>query len=333
MANKYLSITAEQLDALVTRLGYDEPEDRIVATASISTLLNSFYIGGQHRLSSGGDMIYTTNITKDINHYHLDGGFKNQFILANQDESGIIKVQELVHSKTLTTDIRNAEKTPITYVPFNVSNFTVLADRTSFGFKLRMGVALSVGDKVKFSIIRGGVEIYRHLEKVTTATALGDFVTFRYLQPVTFTEGDVLDIEMAHSTDNGSTWTATTVSESVASGVAYDEVYRRTYTRAEVLNAGRVIDSTTTGDDLIIKPFDNILVGTLTGNVTLTLRDETTCFTIRDLNENLGNNEINVTLDPSNSLAVDSKNDYVIVNKVNNTWYYFNYRNGKGEVI
>ncbi len=337
MGNSYnpsggAGLTTEQEDVL-KRLSYNTNKDQLVAKSSISVPLNSLYVGEQHKLSSGGDDIFLSNITKNIDYFFGVGGIKDQYVPANQDETGIIPVYERIYSSPVDTVIDYVEKVPHEYAPYLFPSYVIARNRTSFGISVRVGQALDVDTVIRFSIDRGGTTIYMQDVKIETALGVGDMYIYKYTQPIEYTKGDVLDIALGYSTDGKETWLPVDVSVGVNAGEVYDVVLRRNYIDIPVHKNGRAITSASTGDDLVIKPFDNLLIGALTSNVALTLHNSTESFTIRDLDENINGNSVTVTLDASNSITLDRKNDYVIVNKVNNTWYYYNFRNGKGEVI
>ncbi len=326
------SLTQSQKEVL-ERLSYDDDKDQLIAKSSLSVPLNSLYVGEQHKLSSGGDDMFLSNITRDVDYFFSVGGIKNQYVPANQDETGIIPVYERIYSSPTDTVTDYVEKVPYEYAPYLFPSFVIAQNRTSFGISVRVGQALAVGTVVRFSINRSGTTIYTQDKKIETALAIGDMYVYEYAQPIEYTKGDVLDIALGYSTDGKETWLPVDVSVGTNAGEIYDIVLRRNYIDIPVHKNGRAITSTSTGDDLVIKPFDNILIGALTSNVVLTLHNSTKSFTIRDLNENINGNTVTVALDASNSITLDRKNDYVIVNKVDGLWYYYNYRNGKGEVI
>jgi len=99
----------------------------------------------------------------------------------------------------------------------------------------------------------------------------------------------------------------------------------------------RLVDSSTSGDDLVIKNGEDIVIGVLTGTLALTIETNTVIFTVRDKDENIlpVTKEVTITLSGGDSLTLGFKNDYVIVNQdeVTDDWSFYNYRNGKGEII
>ncbi len=69
---------------------YNPTTGKLEADRPIETTLNSFFLGDQHKMSSGSENIYFTNLTTNINFYPAWGGIKDQGLVANQDMSGVI---------------------------------------------------------------------------------------------------------------------------------------------------------------------------------------------------------------------------------------------------
>ncbi len=333
MGNKFNAGLTPEQEEVLTRLKYDSTKDQLIAKSSLSVPLNSLYVGEQHKLSSGGDDIFLSNITRNIDYFFGVGGIKDQFVPANQDKTGIIPLYERVYSELAEVVVDYVEKTPFEYAPYLFESFVVDQDRTSFGIEVRTGDALSVGDVIRFSITRGDTMIYMQDAIIELAVAVGEKYIFKYAQPIEYTGGDVLDIKMDYSSDGKETWTQLNVSVGVNAGEIHDLVLRRNYIDVPVHHKGRVVDSFSTGDDLVIRPYENILIGTLDNDIELTIHESTESFTIRDLDENIGTYSVLVTLNYYDSLELNKKNDSVVLNKPDDVWYYYNFRNRKGEVI
>ena len=69
---------------------YNPVTDKLEADRAIETTLNSLFLGEQHKMSSGSENIFFTNLTTDINFFPMWGGLKDQSITANQGASGFI---------------------------------------------------------------------------------------------------------------------------------------------------------------------------------------------------------------------------------------------------
>jgi hypothetical protein len=85
----------------VEHFQYNANKEMLVATRPIETTLNSFYLGGQHKISSGGENVFFENLGSDVNWYPMWGGIKDQSVAANKDSTGIIAPSSRVYSDAL----------------------------------------------------------------------------------------------------------------------------------------------------------------------------------------------------------------------------------------
>ena len=83
------TITPEEIKTL-SHFEYDPAQDQLIADRAIETTLNSLFLGEQHKMSSGSENIFFTNLTSDINFFPMWGGLKDQSVTANQGASGFI---------------------------------------------------------------------------------------------------------------------------------------------------------------------------------------------------------------------------------------------------
>ena len=85
------------------RIRYSRTSERIQAKKPIETTLNSFYLGGQHAISSGGENIFFKNITTDLQWYPMWGGIKDQEVVANRGATGVIAPSARFYGDELIT--------------------------------------------------------------------------------------------------------------------------------------------------------------------------------------------------------------------------------------
>ncbi len=149
--------TAPQKNKVLEHLEYDEATETLRTLASFEAGLNSFLLGSQHRMSSGGDNVYFTNLTKGMHFYGTHGAFKDQHLVVNQGLDGIMQSSVRTYTDETFVSIDNAEGTG--YIPYQFANFPIVNDRVSFGLKVILGQDLEVGTKVKFTISRGDTGI------------------------------------------------------------------------------------------------------------------------------------------------------------------------------
>ncbi len=95
----------EELAAIMKYFKYDEPSDKLVATRAIETTLNSLFLGDQHKMSSGAENIFFTNLGNNTNFFPMWGGLKDQSITANQGASGFIAPSGRVYTDMFSTEL------------------------------------------------------------------------------------------------------------------------------------------------------------------------------------------------------------------------------------
>ena len=72
-----LDVTGATLD----HFKYNPVTDKLEADRAIETTLNSLFLGEQHKMSSGSENIFFTNLSSDINFFPMWGGLKDQSIV------------------------------------------------------------------------------------------------------------------------------------------------------------------------------------------------------------------------------------------------------------
>ena len=91
------SITSADIDTL-SHFIYNPVTDKLEADRAIETTLNSLFLGEQHKMSSGAENIFFTNLGNNTNFYPMWGGLKDQSLVVNQGSSGFIPPSGRVYS-------------------------------------------------------------------------------------------------------------------------------------------------------------------------------------------------------------------------------------------
>jgi len=89
---------SESQSDVLSHFTYDQESRILISDRAIETTLNSLYLGNQHKMSSGSENIYFTNLNSNINFFPMWGGLKDQSITANQGSSGFIPPSGRVYS-------------------------------------------------------------------------------------------------------------------------------------------------------------------------------------------------------------------------------------------
>lgn len=114
-------LTAAQTDFL-SHWEYDTTTRRLVSDKAIETTLNSLYLGEQHKMSSGSENIFFTNLSSDINFFPMWGGLKDQSITANQGASGFIPPSGRVFTDMFSLPLGGAPD-PVTAIGYSGNNY------------------------------------------------------------------------------------------------------------------------------------------------------------------------------------------------------------------
>jgi len=110
------------INPLFKYLRYDAEQDQIVADRAIETTLNSLFLGEQHKMSSGSENIFFTNLTSDINFFPMWGGLKDQSIVANQGSEGFIPPSGRVYSDMFSLPLGGTPN-PLTSTGYSGNNY------------------------------------------------------------------------------------------------------------------------------------------------------------------------------------------------------------------
>ncbi len=215
---------------------YNQVTDKLEANRSITTTLNSFYLGDQHRISSGGDNIFFTNLTDNKHYYSAKGSVSSDGLVV---ERGTIRdygaYSTLNHAEGTGTKIFR-EIYPAT------DNFSV------FGFSLISGQALLAGTKLLYSIhhykgahsdaiddspaFKSNLDVKMYEQVITLASdiAIGDTIDINFSQPSDTEGGKVIynDISILDGDRNHTGYLL--AANSVTAGVFAQTLRHRVYT-------------------------------------------------------------------------------------------------------
>ena len=180
-----LGVTPEEKETL-SFFDYNPVKNALEAQKSLSTTLNSVFLGDQHKVSSGDENIFWTNFSSQINYFPAWAGILPQNIPANQDKSGLI-----VHSGRKYSDdllmiepdggIHASAITDYADTTLTSANFSV------HGVQFRSGQVLEVGNVIHYELFLGtddtGIRIFEQLHTVTTQIEIDDYVDFWFDHP------------------------------------------------------------------------------------------------------------------------------------------------------
>ena len=114
-------LTTEQTEFL-SHWEYDENTRKLKADRAVETTLNSLFLGEQHKMSSGAENIFFTNLGNDTNFYPMWGGLKDQSITSNQDHTGFIPPSGRVYTDMFSLPLGGSPD-PLTAVGYSGPNY------------------------------------------------------------------------------------------------------------------------------------------------------------------------------------------------------------------
>jgi len=180
-----LGVTPEEKETL-SFFDYNPVKNALEAEKSLSTTLNSVFLGDQHKVSSGDENVFWTNFSSQINYFPTWAGILPQMLPANQDKTGLV-----VHTgRKYSDDLIFIEPNGAIHASATTAyeNITTTTDNFSVqGVKFRAGEVLEVGNVIHYQLYLGtddtGVRIFEQLRTVETQIEIGDYVEFWFDHP------------------------------------------------------------------------------------------------------------------------------------------------------
>ena len=189
-------LTTEQADFL-SHWEYDSTTRRLISDKAIETTLNSLYLGEQHKMSSGSENIFFTNLSTDINFFPMWGGLKDQSITANRGASGFIPPSGRVYTDMFSLPLGGAPD-PLTAVGYAGDNYFGV---NISGLGITTVAAEAVGPEVRleYRIRINGRQVYMQVlprsalrSSASTNIYPGDTIEWFFDHPVDVRAGTTL---------------------------------------------------------------------------------------------------------------------------------------------
>ena len=197
----------EEQKKLLKHLTYNPTQDRIEANRAIETTLNSLYLGEQHKMSSGAENIFFTNLGSEINFFPMWGGLKDQRITANQGASGYIPPSGRVYTD-MQIAIPNGASVAGTSAPYS-SNTLYTVSIAGLGVKVVLAEPIVASEIcLRYLLTVSGKQVYAQEFKFSSDKAIGDTVEWWFDHPVEIHAGtnilaEVRKVNMSNDADEG----------------------------------------------------------------------------------------------------------------------------------
>lgn len=201
------------VNPLFDHLRYDAEQDQIVADRAIETTLNSLFLGEQHKMSSGSENIFFTNLTSDINFFPMWGGLKDQSITANQGSEGFIPPSGRVYSDMFSLPLGGAAD-PLTSIGYSGNNYFGV-NITGLGITTIAAEEVEETVRLEYRIEINGRNVYKQVlpraaPRSTAAAHIyaGDTIEWFFDHPVDVRAGstiyaEIMKVRIADDVDLG----------------------------------------------------------------------------------------------------------------------------------
>ena len=186
------TITEQEIDTL-SHFEYDENQDQLIADRAIETTLNSLFLGEQHKMSSGAENIFFTNLGNETNFYPMWGGLKDQSVVANQGVDGFIPPSGRIYSDMFSLPLGGSPTLNTTgysggnYFGVNIAGLGIT---TTAGEDVEVGISLvyflSINDR----------KVYKQILPTESKIFAGDLIEWFFDHPVEIHAGTTIFAEI-----------------------------------------------------------------------------------------------------------------------------------------
>ena len=192
--NRPLSVTE---GTTLEHISYNKETNQVEADVPLQTTLNSFYLGGQHKISSGGENIFFTNLGSNINFFPVWQGLRDHRGQKNHGPEGVLKATTRTYDEITTVGPLALEQLP---------REEVLAVTTgTFGFNVSVhGVTVvlteDLTDETSIRIdayVNGSTTItYQQELPILKEHHAGEELTLMFEHPFEFFATDIIRAEL-----------------------------------------------------------------------------------------------------------------------------------------
>ena len=190
------TITDVEIETL-KHFNYDPSQDQLIADRAIETTLNSLFLGEQHKMSSGSENIFFTNLSSDINFFPMWGGLKDQSVTANQGASGFIPPSGRVFSDMFSLPL-GGNPDPSTSTGYDGDNYFGV-NISGLGVTTVAAENIDIATRLEYRITINGRNVYKQVlprnntrSNVGANIYAGDTIEWFFDHPVDVRAGTTL---------------------------------------------------------------------------------------------------------------------------------------------
>ena len=187
------TITDTEIETL-SHFQYDPTQDQLIGDRAIETTLNSLFLGEQHKMSSGAENIFFTNLGNDTNFYPMWGGLKDQSLTANQGSDGFIPPSGRVYTDMFSSPLGGSvdSTTSIGYTGGNYFGVNI----AGLGITTTLAETVEVGVSLEYRLSVNDIQVYKQILPTTEKRFANDVVEWFFDHPVEIHAGTTIFAEI-----------------------------------------------------------------------------------------------------------------------------------------
>lgn len=337
---RYLTKSYQAADGLtelqsetLKHIRYNPVTNQIESDREVQTTLNSFYLGDQHKMSSGAENIFFTNLNSKINFFPAWSGLRDHRILANRGTGGVVtpSIRKYADMQTLTPYGAMATSGS---VPYNKAA-TLLGNHSVLGQTFVVMEPVYPKDWLVYQVWYGtdetGIQAYEQKFTGNTYSA-NQVVDWWFTHPIEgFVDTPIVTcIKIRKGSEDGQS-SYLRVRPSASNPLNhYSAVRLRVFEDKEIVLGMLPLKSNTTITNSAMYMVDTN-VQTIT--VTVDLNSGVKSFTVVDCNQMFGIRNCTVNFGAQGSMLLRVRGDNVHFYHDGSLWRYYNVRTGETGLI
>jgi hypothetical protein len=172
---------------------YNPVTDKLEADRAIETTLNSLFLGEQHKMSSGAENIFFTNLGNETNFFPLWAGLKDQSLITNQGASGYIAPSARVYEDMFSLPLGG--NTTLNSTGYSGPNYFGV-NIAGLGITTTAGEDVDVGISLIYYLSINNRRVYKQILPTTEKIFSGDIIEWMFDHPVEIHAGTTIFAEI-----------------------------------------------------------------------------------------------------------------------------------------
>ena len=327
------TLTQSHLDTL-KYMKYNSVTNQIESSKEIQTTLNSFFLGDQHKMSSGGENVFFTNLNSDVDWFPAWSGIKDQQLVGNQDETGVIPPSFRTYDNLET--LLPYGQPHATDTVLYLRSHTTTANYSQYGIQFIIEEDIGPTDWLVYQVWFGtdetGIQAFE--QKFTGDThSAGDVVEWWFTHPIEGHAGETVlhTVKKYEGAEDGAKTTVTVREADTVAGAHYAEIYAREFENRDVMAGVHYLT-----DDHTIGHAGTYAVDTSSQVVNMTVNSAVgyKSFIVFDADKNFNTNACIVDFGaPQGTATLQSKNDSYMFYHDGTQWRFLDLNTKDGGIV